>query len=213
MADSDIKDDLAVNSNDDLKPNPKNEKSTNTKEDTVRFKSAASNEAKKTAKQKGNEKLNNQKPITSLYFYWNSDRFKTKKKEKVAAVDSLIKRIEQGAKGFVIVGYASPEEDDPIAISELRAEAVMKAFHQRFKFGDDIEIEYTGKGVDWENLPYYIQKSNISNKEAILNRINASAKKSNAEKEETIRTFNCTYPGFDAEVLARMQRVDIYEIR
>ena len=125
-------------------------------------------------------------------------------------------------KSIDIHGWASPEGEETFnqGLSERRAQTMeryIKAKIKRelrkkgnkfaFKSVKDIPFNISANGPDWNGFMKAVEKSNITDKSAILNVINSA---NESKKEEEIRNMIQIYPELERNILPPLRRAVLY---
>ncbi len=125
-------------------------------------------------------------------------------------------------KSIDIQGWASPEGEETFnqGLSERRAQTMEKYIQSKIKrelrkknnpFAftsvKDLTFNLSANGPDWNGFMKAVEKSNISDKAAILNVINSADE---SKKEEEIRNMIQIYPELERDILPPLRRAELY---
>ena len=160
-----------------------------------------------------------------IYFNVNSDVINwavplNKDVENKSAVYDLTSHVIKGwnINNIEIVGWASPE--GPLnynkSLSNKRAKmteeflkkrlatlAAQKNSHVSYKNINDITFSTQGKGADWDGLMNAIERSNIKDKQDIINTLK---KQSPDERVAQLNKYIKQYPEFEKSILPSLRR-------
>ncbi len=171
----------------------------------------------------------------NIYFVKNRHNlnlnFAENKKNNVSdELVGLAKFIAQGweIKDIVINGWASPEGEENFndGLSEKRAQAaqnyLVKEMKKMSKAKDavvnfknpkkEVDFKISAHGPDWNGFLIKVEKSNMSDKRAVMNVIKSSGQE---KREEEIRNMILIYDDMEENILPPLRRseikVNIYE--
>ncbi len=145
-------------------------------------------------------------------------------KENYDALKNNLIDLQKGwaVKSIDINGWASPEGEEVFnqGLSERRAQTMEKYIKAKikrelrkknnnfaFKSVKDLTFNVNANGPDWNGFMKAVQKSNISDKSAILNVINSA---NESKKEEEIRNMIQIYPALERDILPPLRRAELY---
>ncbi len=176
----------------------------------------------------GYEKVTISTQKSNLYFKVNLARLNwhlplNKNKDNRDALKSNTSDLAKGwaPKNITINGWASPEGEETFneGLSQHRAETAEKYMKNKIKKAlkkkdnkmgiasvDDVKFSLNANGPDWNGFMKAVEKSDIKDKNAILNVVNsANANK----KEEEIRNMILIYPEIERDILPPLRRAFI----
>lgn len=147
-----------------------------------------------------------------------------KNKENYDALKNNLSDLYKGweVKSIDIQGWASPEGEETFnqGLSERRAQTMEKYVKAKikrelrkkdnnfaFKSVNDLTFNLNANGPDWNGFMKAVEKSNISDKSAILNVINSADE---SKKEEEIRNMIQIYPELERDILPPLRRAELY---
>lgn len=146
-----------------------------------------------------------------------------KESENVASRDSALNDMAKGwaVKDITINGWASPEGEETFNenLSGKRAHSAAKYMEKKVKkaartngnmpkdIWDNIEVNEVANGPDWNGFMKAVESSDIKDKGAIINVINAA--NTSAQKEEEIRNMILIYPELERNILPPLRRAII----
>jgi Flp pilus assembly protein TadD/outer membrane protein OmpA-like peptidoglycan-associated protein len=147
-----------------------------------------------------------------------------KNKENYNALKNNLADLQKGwaVKSIDIQGWASPEGEETFnqGLSEHRAQTMEKYVKAKikrelrkkdnkfaFKSVKDLTFNLNAKGPDWNGFMKAVEKSNISDKSAILNVVNSA---NESKKEEEIRNMIQIYPALERDILPPLRRAELY---
>ncbi len=147
-----------------------------------------------------------------------------KNKENYNALKNNLADLQKGwaVKSIDIQGWASPEGEETFnqGLSEHRAQTMgkyVKAKIKRelrkkdnnfaFKSVKDLTFNLNANGPDWNGFMKAVEKSNISDKSAILNVVNSA---NESKKEEEIRNMIQIYPALERDILPPLRRAVLF---
>ncbi len=147
-------------------------------------------------------------PVKKLTYFFNKDRYNIADRRKLnneadAAFKDLLK---DGVTEFEIKAWASPEGEEGHN-QELSNNRDNAAENQMKKLAKKTEINITGKGYgeDWNTFIDLVQKSDLKDKDAIINKINNSSNKQQAVKE-----MCAIYPQLEKDILPQLRRAEVF---
>ncbi len=165
---------------------------------------------------------------SNLYFKVNLARLNwrlplNKKDETLKALKGNLVDLNNGyaPKDITINGWASPEGEETFnqGLSQHRAETAEKYMKNKIKRAlrkkdngisiknvDDINFVLNANGPDWNGFMKAVEKSNIKDKNAILNVVNSADA---SKKEEEIRNMILIYPEIERDILPPLRRANI----
>jgi len=172
----------------------------------------------------GYEKVTIVSQTSDLFFLVNVANLNTNLPLNKANVDArnnmlvdVAKRWE--VKDISIAGWASPEGEETFnqGLSEKRAataekylkDAVAKLVKDKKLTKEEAaKITYlkTANGPDWNGFMKAVEKSNLKDKNAIMNVVNAATA---AKKEEEIRNMILIYPELERDILPPLRRANM----
>lgn len=142
-----------------------------------------------------------------------------KNEENYNALKTNISDMEKGwlLEDITIDGWASPEGEETFneGLSERRAQTALKYMEKKISKAakkneliaeEVIDFVVTSNGPDWNGFMKAVKNSEIKDKNAILNVINAADQ---AKKEEEIRNMILIYPEIERDILPPLRRADI----
>jgi len=146
-----------------------------------------------------------------------------KESGNVATRDSVLKDVAKGwqVKDITINGWASPEGEETFNenLSMKRAKTASKYMERKIKreakrndnvpndIWDNIDVNETANGPDWNGFMKAVESSEIKDKGAIINVVNAA--NTPANKEEEIRNMILIYPELERSILPPLRRATI----
>ena len=147
-----------------------------------------------------------------------------KNKENYNALKNNLADLQKGwaVKSIDIQGWASPEGEETFnqGLSERRAQTMEKYIKAKikkelrkkdnnfaFKSVKDLTFNLNANGPDWNGFMKAVEKSNISDKSAILNVVNSA---NESKKEEEIRNMIQIYPELERDILPPLRRAELY---
>ncbi len=153
---------------------------------------------------------------------WKLDLNKSEKSQKALA--NLKEFMSRGweIESINIDGWASPEGEETFNenLSENRAKVAHKSglknlkhmladkeMNLSFNNVDDIKFNVNFHGQDWNGFTQGVKKSNIADKDAIVNVISRAG--GTLQKEEEIRNMIVIYPEIETEILSILRRSEI----
>ncbi len=146
-----------------------------------------------------------------------------KNKENYNKLKNNLSDLDKGwaVKGITIDGWASPEGEETFnqGLSQRRAATAEKYMKNKikrelrkkgnafsFKSLSDVTFTANANGPDWNGFMKAVEKSNISDKAAILNVVNSADE---SKKEEEIRNMIQIYPELARDILPPLRRAII----
>ena len=153
------------------------------------------------------------KPDFVYFFDYNKSNIpgnnKDVKKRNEIARQSVKELLKDGAKSIRIEGYASPENGMGTndQLSKDRAEAAVRDIKSQVKKNaKNIEVKsQKGNGSDWDTFKKLVEKSNIKDKDAILNKV-----KNASNKEKEIQDLKHVYPELERDILPLIRRAEVF---
>ena len=154
--------------------------------------------------------------VAVFYFDYESANLNTNAKLNKTAVKAVAEKLAtgEGIKGFVIEGWASPENGDQnnSKLSNDRAKAVQDAIKAQLKKAklneNDFSFDATGFGSDWDLFEELVQNSNIKDKDQIIRVINNAG--SDSKKEQEVQNMKKLYPALEKDILPHIRRAEVY---
>ena len=137
-----------------------------------------------------------------------------KKEENLEALKGNLEYAKKGweIKDVVIDGWASPEGEETFneGLSQRRAKAAKRYLDGKFKKAklkvDEEKFVLNGNGPDWNGFMQLVEKSDLRDKNSILNVINSSDE---TAKEQEIRNMILIYPELERDILPQLRRAEI----
>ncbi len=147
-----------------------------------------------------------------------------KNKENYDALKNNLTDLYKGwkVKSLDIKGWASPEGEETFnqGLSLHRAQTMEKYVKAKikrdlrkkdnnfaFKNVKDLTFNINANGPDWNGFMKAVEKSNITDKSAILNVVNSA---NESKKEEEIRNMIQIYPALERDILPPLRRAVLY---
>ncbi|NOX86008.1 MAG: tetratricopeptide repeat protein [Chlorobi bacterium] len=146
-----------------------------------------------------------------------------KDNKNVTARDSVMNDMAKGwaVKDITINGWASPEGEETFNqnLSQKRAHTAAKYMEKKIKkaakkndnipndIWDNLVVNEIANGPDWNGFMKAVEGSDIQDKSAIINVINAAGTAS--KKEEEIRNMILIYPELERSILPPLRRAII----
>jgi len=156
-------------------------------------------------------------------FNLNMNLPNNRKPENRAALEELRKFAQNGwvIRNVEINAWASPEGEESFNqnLSENRSKTAEKYMNDYFRdvraqwrrdkknFQENITMNLSAKGEDWQGFVAAVQASNITDKNAILNVVNAHTDVSKREQE--IRNMAVIYKEIEDGILPALRRAEI----
>lgn len=150
---------------------------------------------------------------TDLLYAINSSVV-TKQNEKKADLNAFKSDVDsklnndRATQNIAVKGYASP--DGPVAfndkLSKARSETGKKTVAELLK-GTGLEIDAAAYGEDWEGFKELVEKSNIKDKDLILQVL--SLYNSSAERETQIKNMSSVFDELKEDILPELRRSKI----
>ena len=143
-----------------------------------------------------------------LTYYFKKDKYNIgdRKAANNEADAALRKLLDEGVTEFEIKAWASPEgeEGHNFELSDNRdnaAEAQMK------KIAKDKNLKINGKGYgeDWATFIELVQKSDLKDKDAIVNTVNNAP-----NKQKAVKDMCAIYPQLEKDILPQIRRAEVY---
>lgn len=138
----------------------------------------------------------------------------TKKNEKGANLEAFKQNVDQflnndrATQNIAVEGYASP--DGPLKfndkLSKARSESGKKVVAKLLK-GSGLDIDAAAYGEDWDGFKELVSKSNIKDKDLILQVL--SLYNSAAEREAEIKNMSNVFEELKEEILPELRRSQI----
>lgn len=126
--------------------------------------------------------------------------------------DQFTSNITGGAKikDITINGFASPEgpESFNVSLSKNRANNTKKILEEQMRKAkvSGVSIVSTGNGPDWDGFLEEVKKSDLKDKNTIINVINSSSQN---KKEQEIKNMILIYPELEGDFLSPLRRSDV----
>lgn len=150
---------------------------------------------------------------TDLLYAINSSKV-TKKNEKAANLDAFKADVDEklqndrAKQNIAVKGYASP--DGPVTfndkLSKARSESGKKVVAKLLKDAG-LEIDAAAYGEDWDGFKELVEKSNIKDKNLILQVL--SLYNSPAERESEIKNMSAVFNELKSDILPELRRSQI----
>ena len=150
---------------------------------------------------------------TDLLYAINSSKV-TKKNEKAANLDAFKADVDEklqndrATQNIAVKGYASP--DGPVTfndkLSKARSESGKKVVAKLLKDAG-LEIDAAAYGEDWDGFKELVEKSNIKDKNLILQVL--SLYNSPAERETEIKNMSSVFNELKSDILPELRRSQI----
>lgn len=150
---------------------------------------------------------------TELLYAINSSRV-TKANEKNADLGAFKQNVdanlsnERATQNIAVKGYASPDGPEKFndKLSKARSESSQKVVAKLLKEAG-LEIDAAAYGEDWEGFKELVEKSDIQNKNVILQVL--SRYNSPAEREKEIKNMASVFEELKKEILPALRRAQI----
>ncbi len=149
---------------------------------------------------------NNLEKVLTYYFKKDKYNIGDRKAANNEADAALRKLLDDGVTEFEIKAWASPEgeEGHNFELSDNRdnaAEAQMK------KIAKDKNLKINGKGYgeDWATFIELVQKSDLKDKDAIVNTVNNAP-----NKQKAVKDMCAIYPQLEKDILPQIRRAEVY---
>lgn len=165
------------------------------------------------------EMPNNYKKITTVVdktdmLYAINSSVVTKKNEKNANLDAFKANVEQNldndraTQNIAVKGYASPDGPEKFndKLSKARSESSQKVVAKLLK-ESGLEIDAAAYGEDWDGFKELVEKSNIKDKNLILQVL--SLYNSPAERESEIKNLSAVFEELKKDILPELRRAQI----
>lgn len=143
--------------------------------------------------------------------------------ENIAALDNLKAFLQNGYKirNIEVNAWASPEGEETLNqnLSDERAKTTQKYLNDFFAkitkelkklnktFQENISINLSAKGEDWDGFVKAVSNSAIADKGAILNVVNSQSDR--AKREQEIRNMAVIYKEIEDGILPALRRAEI----
>ena len=162
---------------------------------------------------------NNYKKVTTVVdktdlLYAINSSVVTKKNEKKANLDAFKADVDaklqndRATQNIAVKGYASPDGPEKFndKLASARSETGRKAVEKILaEYG--FNIDAAGYGEDWEGFKEMVEKSNIQDKDLILQVL--SMYDSSAERENQIKNMSSVYGELKEDVLPKLRRAQL----
>ncbi|MBE6182129.1 MAG: hypothetical protein E7148_05500 [Rikenellaceae bacterium] len=162
---------------------------------------------------------NNYKRVTTtvekaeLLYAINSSKVTTKNEKAAnlegfkADVDSKLGN-DRATQNITVKGYASPDGPEKFndKLSKARSESGQKVIAKLLK-DSGLEIDAAAYGEDWEGFKELVEKSNIKDKNLILQVL--SLYNSSAQRENEIKNMSAVFGELKEEILPELRRAQI----
>lgn len=150
---------------------------------------------------------------TDLLYAINSSVV-TKKNEKNANLDAFKANVDENlqndraTQNIAVKGYASPDGPEKFndKLSKARSESSQKVVAKLLKDAD-LEIDAAAYGEDWDGFKELVEKSNIQDKNLILQVL--SLYNSPAEREAQIKNMSSVFEELKEDILPELRRSQI----
>ncbi len=150
---------------------------------------------------------------TSLKYSINSSNV-TKDNQSAADLDGFKGGIKENigndraTQNITVMGYASPDGPEKLndRLSKARSESG-KAVIARLLKGTELEVDAAAYGEDWDGFKELVEKSNIKDKNLILQVL--SLYNSPVEREREIKNMSSVYGELKSEILPELRRAQI----
>jgi len=150
---------------------------------------------------------------TELLYAINSSRV-TKANEKNADLGAFKQNVdanlsnERATQNIAVKGYASPDGPEKFndKLSKARSESSQKVVAKLLKEAG-LEIDAAAYGEDWEGFKELVEKSDIQNKNVILQVL--SRYNSPAEREKEIKNMASVFEELKKDILPALRRAQI----
>lgn len=149
-------------------------------------------------------------PVNKITIYPEYRRNPDELREIKRTIDVVKEDENVKITGIHIDGYASPEGGykNNARLAQGRAEALKKYVMGEYDFPEDI-FKVTSTPEDWAGLKSYVEKSNLADKDAILEIINGVVSGKEDAKETELKTrFPETYAKLYREVYPGLRHSD-----
>lgn len=150
---------------------------------------------------------------TDLLYAINSAKV-TKKNEKAANLDAFKADVDEklnndrATQNIAVKGYASPDGPEKFndKLSKARSESSKKVVAKLLK-ETGLDIDAAAYGEDWDGFKELVEKSNIKDKNLILQVL--SLYNSPAERESEIKNLSSVFNELKSEILPELRRSQI----
>ena len=150
---------------------------------------------------------------TDLLYKINSSVV-TKKNEKAANLDAFKENVDKNltndraTQNIAVKGYASPDGPEKFndKLSKARSESGHKVVAKLLK-DSGLDIDAAAYGEDWDGFKELVEKSNIKDKNLILQVL--SLYNSPAERESEIKNMSAVFNELKEEILPELRRSQI----
>lgn len=150
---------------------------------------------------------------TDLLYAINSAKV-TKKNEKAANLDAFKADVDEklnndrATQNIAVKGYASPDGPEKFndKLSKARSESSKKVVAKLLK-ETGLDIDAAAYGEDWDGFKELVEKSNIKDKNLILQVLNLY--NSPAERESEIKNLSSVFNELKSEILPELRRSQI----
>ena len=150
---------------------------------------------------------------TDLLYKINSSVV-TKKNEKAANLDAFKENVDKNltndraTQSIAVKGYASPDGPEKFndKLSKARSESGHKVVAKLLK-DSGLDIDAAAYGEDWDGFKELVEKSNIKDKNLILQVL--SLYNSPAERESEIKNMSAVFNELKEEILPELRRSQI----
>lgn len=162
---------------------------------------------------------NNYKRVTSSVdktdlLYAISSSQVTRQNEKKANLDAFKENVDNNlqndrvSQSIAVKGYASPDgpENFNDKLSKARSESSLKVVAKLLK-DSGLDVDAAAYGEDWDGFKKLVEKSNIKDKNLILQVL--SLYNSPAEREREIKNMSAVYDELKTDVLPELRRSQI----
>ena len=162
---------------------------------------------------------NNFKRITTVVdktdlLYTINSSVVTKKHEKAANLGAFKENVDKNlttdraTQNIAVKGYASPDGPEKFndKLSKARSESGHKVIAKLLK-DSGLDIDAAAYGADWDGLKELVEKSNIKDKNLILQVL--SLYNSPAERESEIKNMSAVFNELKEEILPELRRSQI----
>lgn len=150
---------------------------------------------------------------TDLLYAINSSKV-TKKNEKAANLDAFKSDVDEklgndrAKQNIAVKGYASPDGPEKFndKLSQARSESGKKVIAKLLK-DSGLEIDAAAYGEDWDGFKALVEKSNIKDKNLILQVL--SLYNSSAQRESEIKNMSSVFTELKEDILPELRRAQI----
>ena len=150
---------------------------------------------------------------TDLMYAINSSKV-TKKNEKAANLEGFKADVDsklgndRAKQNIAVKGYASPDGPEKFndKLSKARSESGQKVVAKLLK-DSGLEVDAAAYGEDWEGFKELVEKSNIKDKNLILQVL--SLYNSSAQRESEIKNMSAVFGELKSDILPELRRAQI----